>query len=214
MFKQSVCLMLSIGCGSSGASVDAARSTDTPIVEDASVDATLDAALPTWTSGIVTLSQGSPGNFARAKAVFAEVPVDGTAMGSNGPCVDYRNAPDSGDSAGSIAISGTVAPLVLVPSGSPPLVGYDPQSSPSFPLFVGGATISATASTFSISTTAPETLQGFVSPSTISRASGYTPTWTAGAGPMIAVIVETDTDQLICTVPDNGSYTVASASLA
>ncbi len=75
--------------------------------------------------------------------------------------------------------------------------------------------IVVTAPTFSISTTAPATLAGFVPPTTpISRAAGYTATWTAGTGPLLEVVLEAGTDVLTCTVPDNGSYTVEPASLA
>ena len=191
---------------------------DAPVsaVDAPNVDVPVDVpSPPAWTSGGISIVQGQPANYHRALAVFASVPVLGTTNGSNGPCIAYQDLPDSGLSAGTLAVAGTTAALSLVPSGTPPLVHYDPQPSPSFPLFAAGATITVTAPTFTIDTTAPADLAGFVPPTTaISRAAGYIATWTAGAGPLLEVVLQAGVGQLVCTVPDTGSYTVDPASLA
>lgn len=117
-----VALALLVACGSgSTVSVDAPRPAADAQIVDASPDA---PATATWSSGSVDIVQGKPA-FARAFAVFADTPTEGTESGSNGPCVDSHGAPDSGVSAGTLAVSGTTAPLSLVPSGTAPLVGYE-----------------------------------------------------------------------------------------
>jgi hypothetical protein len=206
---------LVVGCGGgTPAVVDAPRAVDARIV-DTPVDTPIDGEnVSAWSFGAIDIAQ-SPMGYRRAFAVFSDSSTQGTVTGTNGPCVETTSAPDSGQSAGTLAVTGTTAALSLVPSGAPPLVHYDPQVSPPSPLFVAGAMITVTAPTFTINAVAPDALAGFVPPTTaISRAAGYTTTWTADNGSLLEVALETGSDELTCTVPDTGSYTVEPASLA
>lgn len=191
---------------------------------DAPADAAIDA--PTPRAGIVFLQQGTIMNAASAAAGagFVEGSPFGTPLGTSGACTAYTTPHTKGLSAGSIAITGTAMPLTLVPSGTATGVTYQASPKAPSPLFAAGASIGVAAPgtadfpAFSATLTGPAALAGFTAPTSISRAAGYTATWTAGSGPGIWVyLIGTSgpaIDLLLCKVPDTGSYAIAPAALA
>lgn len=178
-------------------------------------------------SGQVTLTQGYDGtqNAGQAHATFVMGPdPTGTVIGTDGPCTAYTPPATSSAAldAGSIAITGTLSPVTLTASGSPPQ--YQPTAQVPYPVFSAGATISiaiaggADFPAFQQTLTAPADVAGFTRPSSLSRA-GYTATWTAGSGPSFAVLLvgldgSFTPTQIICQVPDSGSFTIPASTFA
>jgi hypothetical protein len=113
----------------------------------------------------------------------------------------------------------------MTPDGVAPEVSYDSTGTIPYPAFNAGATIQVSASggtdvpAFNASVTAPAAIAGYTAPTTVSR-SGYTATWTAGAGPGMWVIFAAvdgtsgDGNVGVCRVPDNGSFTIPSSTWA
>jgi len=223
MLRSLIAMSFAAACGNGHqATIDAPRA-DAPV--DTPIDAMTDAMTPY--AGIVTLVQGLDPNgmHSGAYATFVTGSAFGNPLGSNGPCSAFASPPNTGLSAGHIAITGTTSAFSLEPTGTSPNVAYNPNPMTPNPLFAAGATIAITAvgspdvPTFSTTLVAPTTLVGFTPPTTISRAAGYTATWTAGSGPSVSIEISASTgankpDVLICRVPDTGSYTVAPAAFA
>ncbi len=218
-------------CGNSGGTPDAAHIIDTPV----SIDAAIPLDAPTARQGFVTLAQGTDptdGTIAdaSASATFTDGSPFGMMSGSNGPCIAYVDATNAATySAGTIDISGANVPVTLTPSGTPAMVHYtnSPTALPK-PLFAANASVTFHAAggpdlvTFSATVTTPVAVAGFTPPTMLSRAAGYTASWTAGpaGGPGMWLFVAgkgsgaATSGSLLCKVADTGSYTVAAASLA
>jgi hypothetical protein len=206
-----------------------------PPHQDAHLDAPADArpdAPPDAPSGpllgLIELTQGTGNGTATssADASFGPTSFFGPIIGTDGPCSIYsleQNSPRY--SAGTITITGGAATVNLDPSGTAPSVSYSARAAVPKPAYTAGATITFTAAggsdvgAFTASVTAPATLTGYTTPTTISR-SGYTATWTAGAGPGIWVILAAADassgagNGVVCRVPDNGSFTVPATTFA
>jgi hypothetical protein len=118
------------------------------------------------------------------------------------------------------------------PRGTKPDVIYDGATCPTFPctLVAVGATVTIDAPgtpefpAFSATGIGPTTVAGYSLPTSLSRAAGYTATWTAGTGPRIRIQLIayvsaggmcspptypcTRHAALECIVPDTGSFTI------
>jgi hypothetical protein len=127
-----------------------------------------------------------------------------------------------------VTVTTDLATVTLVPDGHSSLYGGAPLPRPPFS---PGATVSASATgssdvpAFALHASAPSDIEGYVTPSSISRSAGYTATWTAGNGQdfLLTIYVpqgvtddqtrdRTD-DVLQCDVPDTGSYAVPASAL-
>lgn len=214
---RTVILLGLLGCGSPGSIVDAPASSDA-----VPHDATIDAAPAR--DGLVTLSNDVAGGGANVSAVFVDGPAFGPTLGSDGPCKLFANPPSRGFSAGVISLTGTTTALTMTPNGTPPQVGYTTTPAVPATVFAPGATLTVQAAggdvpAFTATVTAPSTLAGFTPPTTsLSRAAGYTATWTAGGGQgmWLIVIAEigTGADVVLCRVPDTGSFAIPASTFA
>ena len=200
-------LMLS-GCsdGSGGATTDGGVKTDAP------------AAQP---SSVVSVFKFQGTSFAVADASFGSQPTNSTTLGTVGACTAVETTLSStpGLSAGVVMVTTDLATATLVPSGNPPMY----EAPLPRPPFSPGATVSASATgssdvpAFALHASAPSDIEGYITPSSISRSAGYTATWTAGNGQDFLLTIrvprgETD-DVLQCDVPDTGSYAVPASAL-
>jgi hypothetical protein len=224
-------LPILVACGS-----DPNHTVDAPPAhQDAHVDAPADArpdappdAPSGPTLGFVELTQGTGNGSATASAdaSFGPTAFFGPIIGTDGPCSIYAlDQNPQRFSAGTITITGGASTVNLDPSGTAPSISYAARAAVPKPAYTAGATLTFTAAgaadvgAFTASVTAPATLAGYTTPTTISR-SGYTATWTAGSGPGIWVILAAaDTSSgtgngVICRVSDNGSFTVPSTTFA
>lgn len=204
------------------ATPDAAKQNDAPFIDiDASPDA---AAMISGQISVVNAHRANT-NTSNASATFIDGSLYGTPIGSDGACTLYsQQGTPLTHSAGTIAIGGTAMAVTLTPSGSPPNVSYTESPKPlPYPAFTAGATITFTAPgadvpSFNGTVTAPAAVAGWTPPTMISRAAGYTATWTAGSGPKIWVIVALVTGMnaniALCKVDDTGTYKVATSTLA
>lgn len=230
MIRRALPFLFVVACSNNNhANVDAPVKHDAPAVDAPAVDAPPPDAPPPPRAGLVFITEsqanGATPASAGAGAVFADNSGFGTTAGTNGACTHYTNTQSKGYSAGTITITGTASPITLNPTGVKPAVQYSSAAMVPNPAFVAGATITITGAggpdfpAFTMTAVGPATLAGFTPSTTpISRAAGYTATWTAGAGPGMWVYLVGLTGQtfdiLLCRVPDTGSYTVAPASLA
>jgi hypothetical protein len=176
--------------------------------------------------GFVEIGTSSSVGITIAVAEFTTTADPSTVLGSSGPCTAMTTvtASENDVSAGTVTLTGTPAPVTIMPTGTPPIVAYSKQLGD--PPYLGGATITASAPgtadfpAFSLSAQAPSSpVGGFASPSSVSRAAGFTATWTAGTGPHMFLGVNSKVSQssdatLRCVVPDAGSFTVTPAMLA
>jgi hypothetical protein len=150
-----------------------------------------------------------------ASAFFSDRPLP-PSEAEAGDCILVTQPVSPGaklSSAGTIEITGTVAPLTLEPMGTEGLIFYD--SIVSDDLFEPGAILSVSASgaevpAFSGEVTAPATLEDVQFPTSISRSKGATVTWTAAdsSGMWLTIVAEgRDTRQgLLCRTDDTGTY--------
>lgn len=168
------------------------------------------------------INGGTPGS--SADAVFANSPVWGAVIGSDGPCTLRRRLPTGGLSAGTINISGTTSPITLAEQRDAGGVRYRRTVPVPNPSYVDGAQITVQASggldvpAFTSTITAPQELAGYSPPKSLSRTAGYTATWTAVAGSEIRIVlaaVNARRESLIvaCRVPDTGAFTVPASTM-
>jgi hypothetical protein len=208
-------------CNSHHGSSPDARSVDARPKDSRPVD-TRPVDAPLTLNGLVMIYKViSPTADSGAEAVFAEGPPLGTVAGTDGPCTAYSDTPEAGYSAGAITVTGTAMPMMLTPTNTPPFVRYTLSTTPPLDLFAPGASISVQAAgdhvpQFSTTLVAPAPLMGFTPPATISRSTGYTVHWTAGAGPgmWVGLIGAPSSTIVICRVPDTGSFTIPPSTLA
>jgi hypothetical protein len=193
---------------------------------DAAVDSKSIDAPPAASFGLIEITQGTDadGPDSGVDIQFSNVAF-GPVLGTDGPCTIYSDAESQRFSAGVLTITGTKQTLTATPDGTAPEVYYDTSPSPPTPLYDAGDSIQVSAAggpdvpAFTATVTAPAALAGFTPPTTMSR-SGYTATWTAGAGPTIWVIVgafsstSADAAIAVCRVTDTGSFTVPSSTFA
>jgi len=177
--------------------------------------------------GRISVTRGTIGGRSQsgAEAVFIAAPVLGAVVASDGPCKLYRHIPAPKLSAGTITITGTAAPITFEEPASARDIYYTRAGAVPDPVFVAGATITVAASggadlpAFSATVTAPAELLGYVPPTALSR-SGYTATWTAGAGSEIMIAVAASDARMqngaavVCRVPDTGRFTVPASTFA
>lgn len=204
-----IAAMMMSGCsdGSGGATTDGrATTTDAP------------AAQP---SSVVSVFKLQGTSYAVADASFGSQPTKSTTLGTVGACtaVEATRSSTPGLSAGVVTVTTDLATATLDPSGNPPTY----EAPLPRPPFSPGATVSASATgsadvpAFALHTSAPSDIEGYITPSSISRSAGYTATWTAGNGQDFLLTIrvsqgETD-DVLQCDVPDTGSYAVPASAL-
>ena len=205
-----IAAMMMSGCsdGSGGATTggDGGVKTDAP------------AAQP---SSVVSVFKFQGTSFAVADASFGSQPTNSTTLGTVGACTAVETTLSStpGLSAGVVTVTTDLATATLVPSGNPPMY----EAPLPRPPFSPGATVSASATgssdvpAFALHASAPSDIEGYITPSSISRSAGYTATWTAGNGQDFLLTIRvsqggTD-DVLQCDVPDTGSYAVPASAL-
>ena len=173
-------------------------------------------------SSVVSVIQLQGTSYAAADASFGSQPANSTTLGTVGACTAVETTLSStpGLSAGVVTVTTDQATATLVPSGSPPT--YLTAALPR-PPFSPGATVSASATgssdvpAFALHASAPSDIEGYITPSSISRSAGYTATWTAGNGQDFLLTIRvsqggTD-DVLQCDIPDTGSYAVPASAL-
>lgn len=188
--------------------------------QGASAPSAAPTAGPLPREGTITVARpsgGRPGS--TANVTFAEGPVEGAVIASDGPCTVRTHAPLRRLSAGTIRITGTVTPITFVESAPPRGVYYDHGGSVPDPAYEDGAIITVEGSggadvpAFTAAVTAPAALSGYVPPTSLSR-RGFTATWDAGAGPEIRIVLVAiqprtrDARAVICRVPDTGTFSV------
>ena len=216
-----VCLVAA--CGNSDPKKPDAHLIDAEAI-DAPPDVAIDAA-PLVHFGRVEVSQGTSNGSADSNlSVTFSTDQFGPAIGTDGPCTVIGVASEATFSAGNIAVTGTASALSSTPTGSAPSVHYATSGTVPKPAFTAGDTITFTGQggadvgAFTASVTAPAAITGYTVPTSISR-SGYTATWTAGAGPTMWLIAA-GFDNLghgaytICVVNDTGSFTIPATTFA
>jgi hypothetical protein len=213
------------GCSSNQlAKTGAAALHDAPVIHDtAQPDAARDALTDASTANTAQVAMIEAGATVSVAAAVVDGGIYGLIARTDGPCTLYHEQLQQASlSAGTITVSGTTTGYTLTPSGTVPTVDYETSPTPTSPLFTTGATLSITAAggdfpAFSGSVTAPAVLEGFTTPTTVSRA-GYTATWTAGTGPKIWIFFfgasTSSEDIVICRVDDTGSFTVPSSTFS
>jgi len=201
------------GATTGGATTDGGVKTDAPAAQ---IDAP--AAQP---SSVVSVFKFQGTSYAVADASFGSQPTNSTTLGTVGACTAVETTLSStpGLSAGVVTVTTDLATATLVPSGNPPMY----EAPLPRPPFSPEATVSASATgssdvpAFALHASAPSDIEGYITPSSISRSAGYTATWTAGNGQDFLLTIrvprgETD-DVLQCDVPDTGSYAVPASAL-
>lgn len=199
---------------------------DAPLL-DAAPDAPPDAF--GGYQGLVSISETLTGPSAgsSADAVFTNGSIFGTVLATSGECTLYDtiSTPNEGWSAGTIQMTGAAAPITLEPMGTAPTVTYEPTVEVLEDAFTPGAVVTMTASgsadipAFSGTVTAPDKLAGWTAPAEISRAAGWSTTWTASSNSteiwtyVIALNMSAGR-LLLCRTADDGAYTVPPAALA
>ncbi|MCX5744602.1 MAG: hypothetical protein NT062_19095, partial [Proteobacteria bacterium] len=154
-----------------------------------------------------------------ADAVFTNTPVWGTVVATDGPCALHHTVPPTGLSAGTITISGTVEPITLIEHGGASAVRYRTSGGVPQPTYVEGAQLTVEAAggadlpAFAATVAAPRELTGYTPPTSLSRAGGYTATWTAVSGSEIMLILTVTNARregvlVMCRAPDTGTFTV------
>jgi hypothetical protein len=182
-------------------------------------DAAVDAFAVRKEGQVVIMEGRSPDPSATAVASFVDgrllVPI-ATADG----CDVFDNTPASSLDAGSITITGTSTPLTLVQEAAGKV--YTTTQSVPDDLFSPAATLTVTATggtvpAFTGGVTAPAPLDSLVIPSSISRATPATITWTAGSGNEVWVLVAALNGAargMLCRTTDSGSFTLTEAAIA
>ncbi len=169
-------------------------------------------------AGAIELSQGPVGGTAQTRVAATFVGADsvlGAAAGAVGPCEVYcpDDAPKNMISAGTISITGSAEPIMLLAAGSP--VSYAAQTLLPNPAFTAGAMVTMAAAgdphgvpMFSGTVTAPAALAGYMPPALIPRA-GVTMSWTQVPGSTIEVTMLANGVGgvlVVCTIEDGGAF--------
>lgn len=179
--------------------------------------------------GIVIIAEqldpANPTPRSTAAASFFDGPLFDGPDASGGGCNFYNAPNETGLSAGPIDVTGTSAPIMLVPSSASPPVMYSPMPNPPpADLFAPGDSITMTAAgsevpAFTGSVVAPAVIEGAAFPAAVSRATGGTVTWTARTADemwlWLAAPSQAGTiDLLWCRMPDSGSFAIPPAGVA
>lgn len=214
--KPALALVLFVAaCGDDGGTIADAATGDTTTVADAAHD-----AAPTAKEGQVFIAEAhSPAEIATAFAMFLNGPLLAPTGSADG-CLTMPNTSGASLSAGSIDITGTTEPLMLVQDD--PGDVYTTTTLPPTDLFSAGDTLTVTASgdevpAFTATVDAPAPLANVGFPASLSRSAPATVTWTAGTANAVWLLLNSATvteGALLCRTTDTGSFTMTPAALA